>query len=176
MTQLGKSYYVGKKSDLDENTEKNPTKLGKKSVKNTKKNPTYNNTNLIRVTNDQKEKEKDVSFSLSSSQISEYLLEKIKTINPSFKQPNLKIWLRDIDLAIRVDGRTVEELTQCIDWIYSPTGTFWQKHILSGKKLREKYDTMYMQAQSGRGKTIAADIYASGTTPLELLKRAGGAK
>lgn len=109
-------------------------------------------------------------------EIAKYLLKKIKTINPNFKTPNWKVWNKDIELAIRADGRTAEELTQCIDWIYSPSGAFWQKHILSAKKLREKYDTIYMQAQSGRVKTIAADIYASGTTPLELLKRAGGAK
>ncbi len=180
LTQLGKSYYVIKKSDLDEKTEKNPTKNGKKSEKNAEKNPTYNNTNLISVTNDQKEKEKekDVSFSLSSSQISKYLLEKIKTINPSFKQPNLKIWVKDIDLAIRVDGRTAGELEQCIEWIYSPAGAFWQQIVLSGAKLRKNFDTMFIQAKSSgaqkaKGVNAVNNLYCSGYTATQVLTAMG---
>ena len=80
--------------------------------------------------------------------ISKFLLEKIKSVNPTFKEPNLNSWSSDIDKAIRIDGRTEEQLLHCIKWIYSDAGSFWQKNILSGKKLREKFDTMNMQVIS----------------------------
>ncbi|MEW5832328.1 MAG: helix-turn-helix domain-containing protein [Campylobacterota bacterium] len=43
LTKLGKSYYVGKKSESEDfaMSEKNPTKLGKKSENDSEKNPTY---------------------------------------------------------------------------------------------------------------------------------------
>ena len=50
-------YYVGNKSEKDENSEINPTKLGNKSEFNSEINPTYKNTNLIRATKDKYSKE-----------------------------------------------------------------------------------------------------------------------
>lgn len=77
-----------------------------------------------------------------------YLFNHILKINHNHKKPNLNVWAKDIDLAIRIDGRTVQQLKECIDWIYSPDGSFWQKNILSGKKLREQFDKMNMQVIS----------------------------
>ena len=78
--------------------------------------------------------------------VANYLLKKILSLKPNFKKPNLDSWARDIDLAIRRDKRTKQELINAIDFIYSPKGIFWQANILSGKKLREKFDTLEMQA------------------------------
>lgn len=50
LTNRGKSY-LGKKSEQIENSEKNPSKLGKKSEKNTEKNPTYPRTSIYPETN-----------------------------------------------------------------------------------------------------------------------------
>jgi len=80
-----------------------------------------------------------------SLRLSNYLFNNILKVNPNFKKPNLDTWAKDIDKAIRIDKRTVEQLKECIDWIYTEKGAFWQKNILSGKKLREKFDTMNMQ-------------------------------
>lgn len=81
----------------------------------------------------------------SSHFLANFLYNKIANLNPKFKEPNLKIWAKDIDKAMRIDSRTFDDLKECIDWIYSPNGSFWQPNILSGKKLREKYDTISMQ-------------------------------
>ena len=78
-----------------------------------------------------------------------YLLNHILKLNPKQKKPNLNTWAKDIDLAIRIDGRTVQELKECINWIYSPDGSFWQKNILSGKKLREQFDKMIPYFKKG---------------------------
>ncbi len=80
-----------------------------------------------------------------AQEVASYLLQKILEHKPNFKKPELTAWEKDIEKAINNDGRTVEGLIGCIDWIYSPTGTFWIPNILSGKKLREKFDTMESQ-------------------------------
>ena len=91
-----------------------------------------------------------------AKEVAKYLAERIKRFNPKAK-PKPKGWIRDIDLAMRIDGRSKEELLRCIDWIYeTQEGSFWIPNILSGKKLREKFDTMQLQAQrSGRKKPLA---------------------
>ena len=107
-----------------------------------------------------------------ATNIANYLLNKISTINPSFKKPNIDTWAKDIEKAIRIDGRTEQELISCIDWIYTKDGEFWQKNILSGKKLREKFDTMNMQVITKR-KTPANkldDIYRTGLSATEIIK------
>lgn len=77
--------------------------------------------------------------------VSEYLLSKIKSIKPNFICKNINTWNKDLILAITKDNRTKQELINCIDYIYSPKGKFWQGIILSGKKLREKFDQLEMQ-------------------------------
>ena len=99
---------------------------------------------------------KDSPYLEDAKEVAEYLAERIKRFNPNAK-PKPKGWIRDIDLAMRIDGRSKEELLRCIDWIYeTPEGSFWIPNILSGKKLREKFDTMQLQAQrSGHKKPLA---------------------
>lgn len=66
-------------------------------------------------------------------------------------------WARDIDLAMRIDGRAEADLIKVIEWCHlSPDGAFWRGNVLSGRKLREKYDTI--AAQMARPK-------ANGTGP-----------
>ena len=86
---------------------------------------------------------------ISAKKIAFYLAKKIKEhINTSNLSP--ESWESDIDKALRIDNRTEDELLSIIDWIYSPTGSFWRANILSGKKLRMKYDQMCMQSQGSR--------------------------
>lgn len=80
--------------------------------------------------------------------VAKYLFSTITSFNLSFNGDWTK-WVNDIDLAIRKDNRTKEELISCINWIYnSKKGSFWKSNILSGKKLRSQFDTMNMQAMN----------------------------
>ena len=98
-----------------------------------------------------------------------YLLNKIVEFQPNFTPPsNLNTWTKDIDRAIRLDNRTEDQLVGCINWIYNnPKGSFWIPNIHSGKKLREKYNTMESQMMQSNSKNeqtmknlkIAEDIY-----------------
>ena len=96
--------------------------------------------------------------------VSDYLLHKIKSKAPNFKQPNMQTWARDIELSIRVDGRTKDQLIGCINWIYSRDGIFWVSNILSAKKLRSKFDTMESQMMS---KNRSKDLDMSWIKKLE---------
>jgi hypothetical protein len=54
---------------------------------------------------------------------------------------DLSGWARDVELLMSVDQRSPDEIRRVIDWCQLP-GSFWGPHILSGQKLREKFDTL----------------------------------
>lgn len=120
---------------------------------------------------DSDNKSKSLTLSSSSTRVADYLLMKILSVNPDFKKPSLNTWAKDIDKAIRLDNRTENQLIGAIDWIYTAEGSFWQSNILSGKKLREKFDTMQAQHRTrhSRQKNSVDDIYATGMTASEII-------
>lgn len=79
-------------------------------------------------------------------QLASNLFEKIKTNNPEAKEPNWQTWSDDIRKMIELDNRKPEQVSNMISW--SQTDGFWSGVILSAKKLREKYDTMRVQANN----------------------------
>lgn len=86
----------------------------------------------------QKEYKESIEFKLS-----EFLFNKIKENNPGHKQPNLNTWVTHIDKMIRLDNRDPEKIKEVIEWCQA--NDFWQANILSTKKLREKFDQLFMQ-------------------------------
>ena len=56
-----------------------------------------------------------------------------------------KGWHDSARLLIDKDGRTLEQVEAAIRW--SQANAFWKSNILSMPKLREKYDTLRLQAQ-----------------------------
>lgn len=53
---------------------------------------------------------------------------------------SLRRWAYDIDLMIRIDCRSPDEIRELMDW--SHRDPFWKANILSPCKLREKWDTL----------------------------------
>jgi biotin operon repressor len=93
--------------------------------------------------------EPSLNHNAPATAVAMHLSSKILSVNPSAKlRP--ESWVKEIDRAIRLDGRTKQDLLNIIDWIYSPAGSFWQANIMSGAKLREKFDTMLMQSKADR--------------------------
>jgi hypothetical protein len=86
---------------------------------------------------------------IDALKIAEYLARKITDFNSTAKT-NPSGWVKDIELAIRIDKRTPKELCEIITWIYTDNkdGKFWIKNIMSGESLRRQYDKMYMQKLS----------------------------
>lgn len=93
-------------------------------------------------------KKERTSTEIDAEEIAIILKNNILRVNPNAKT-NTNAWIKDIEKALRLDGRTRKQLLDCIDWIYSK-GTFWIPNIMSGKKLREKYDQLFMQMNSNK--------------------------
>ena len=110
-----------------------------------------NSTVTQRKRKEKREKSIDLTIPL---QIAKHLEDSILVFKPNFNRPkSLEGWATDIEKAIRIDGRTKEELTECIDWIFTTfKGEFWRANIQSGKKLREKFDTLQSQAMLAQQK------------------------
>ncbi|MBP3950311.1 hypothetical protein [Bacillus suaedae] len=77
-------------------------------------------------------------------QLAERLLERIRSNNQDFKQPDLQLWSKDMLLMIRKDQRDQDQMFKVIDWCQDHS--FWKIHILSASKLREKYDQLLVAA------------------------------
>lgn len=66
------------------------------------------------------------------------------------KRPTIgKGWRDAARLMIDNDGRTEDEIHGAIDWCQADE--FWRSNILSLPKLREKFDTLRLQAQRRSG-------------------------
>jgi DNA-binding Lrp family transcriptional regulator len=77
------------------------------------------------------------------------LFDQILSRNPKFKKPNLQSWSKDIDLMIRVDSRSPDDIRKVILWCQGDP--FWQNNILSAAKLREKFDQLLMKMGGNNG-------------------------
>lgn len=58
-------------------------------------------------------------------------------------------WAKDIDLLIRKDGKEPSVVEEVIRWCQQDG--FWRSNILSGQKLREKWDTLTAQMERRKG-------------------------
>ena len=70
------------------------------------------------------------------------------TANGAKKPNRTKTNIEAMRLLVDNDKRTPDEVRGAIDW--ATNHHFWKAHILSAKKLRDKFDTMRMQATTTR--------------------------
>lgn len=81
-----------------------------------------------------------------AARLAHHLFSSIQKINPKAKPPNLNYWSDDIEKLMRIDGRSEEEIVTVINWVFKDV--FWCKNILSGRKLRDKFDQLVMAMES----------------------------
>jgi len=86
-----------------------------------------------------------------------FMEAEIKKENPQWKvKYNHKIWVRDMDRLLRLDGRTPREVAEIIRW--AAQHDFWSSNILSPTKLRKQYDQLLIQkSRNGKGPKQGAD-------------------
>lgn len=84
-------------------------------------------------------------------QLSYEFLTLIRINNSSFKEPNVQKWASEFDKIIRIDNRAEADIRSVMAW--SQKDNFWKSNILSPGKLREKFDTLFMQMNS-RGRSV----------------------
>jgi hypothetical protein len=96
----------------------------------------------------------------STNILAHFLLKKIKERDPKAKDPDFKLWCKDIRLLIEKDGRTEEEVRSVIDWCQKDS--FWQNNILSPAKLRKQFTQLKLKMESAStevSKIIKEDPY-----------------
>jgi predicted phage replisome organizer len=99
---------------------------------------------------EKREERKDFKkYSEQSTEIrlSKLLYSLMAKNNPKAKEPDFHSWAKHIDLMIRIDGRTAQEVEGAIN--FSQQDTFWMANILSTEKLRKQFDRLYLQAKRG---------------------------
>ncbi len=112
-------------------------------------NVTVTECNAIDIEEDiDKEKDIETIKKYSSESVPFILAQKLKEYilsnNPNAKVPeDLQKWSKDIDLMIQRDKRTPDQIQQVIE--FSQKDSFWKANILSAGKLRDKFDTLWLQ-------------------------------
>lgn len=94
-------------------------------------------------------KNKKIFDSTSDPYLLARLLEKnIAKNSPKFPQSEQQCqrWAKDFDLMIRRDNIDACDIAEVIEWCQKDS--FWRSVILSGKKLREKYQQLRMRIES----------------------------
>lgn len=80
--------------------------------------------------------------------LAKFLENNITENNPKFPQSESQRqrWAKDFDLMIRRDKIDADDIAEVIEWCQRDN--FWRSNILSGKKLREKYQQLKMRMES----------------------------
>ena len=101
------------------------------------------------------------------------LLAAIQAHTPTFRPPGrLDGWARPIDLAIRLDGRTVDEIRRAIRFAHvDPAGAFWRPNVLSGETLRRQADRLLMQSDRATRDVRGAGLSGRQLADLEASLR-----
>lgn len=88
--------------------------------------------------------------------LSKYLYAKMLDNNDKAKEPNYQKWADDMRKLVELDKHDVKEVAKVIE--FSQSSTFWYANILSAKKLREKYDTLYLQSTDNKNKNTQQSV------------------
>lgn len=75
--------------------------------------------------------------------LAKYLFTKVKENNSKAREPNFQNWADDIRKLVEIDGNTVEEVKEVIDWCQSDS--FWKNNVMSANKLRNQFPKLWGQ-------------------------------
>ncbi len=111
----------------------------------------YNNISSSQIFEEPKicdndvKKKKDFEADSDPYLLAKFLEKCITENNPKFPQneSQRQLWAKDFDLMIRRDKIDADDIAEIIDWCQNYN--FWLSNILSGKKVREKYQQLVMK-------------------------------
>ncbi len=102
--------------------------------------------------------------------MTQYMVKRILESYPGARIPkNLNPWALSFNRLMRLDHRTVDDIRAVMKWVYQDE--FWCTNIRSPEKLREKWDTVYLQMRRKQNQDAGA---TEPTAPYH--RRMGGAK
>ncbi len=92
----------------------------------------------------------------------------VKNIDSGFTktESNLISWAKDIDKINRIDGRPWEQIESVIKW--TKGDSFWSGNVMSGKKLREKFDRLVAESKKKQKGQEKKDNHKRGGINFEL--------
>jgi uncharacterized protein YdaU (DUF1376 family) len=93
-------------------------------------------------------KKSEKRFSDDDLKAANYILSKIKQLNPNHKEPNISKWADTVRLMIARDKRSHKEICELFAW--ANDDEFWKTNILSPVKLREQWDQLVIQRDHGK--------------------------
>lgn len=108
----------------------------------------------------------------------EYMLAKLRGLNPEHREPNWARWCREIRLMRERDKRTHRAMCELFAW--ANADEFWQANILSPGKLRQKWDRLVLARRRACGDRPGGDFSAGGWVcfcgAAAVIQRATGGK
>ena len=93
------------------------------------------------------------AFSADDLSTAHAILTDILALNPNHKPPNIHAWAKTIRLMRERDKRPLQEIQAL--WRWAHAHHFWRTNILSPDKLRQQWDRLTIQRNTG-GTTHAA--------------------
>jgi len=96
----------------------------------------------IKKAKKEKEKKDTSPAAAAGCRLSDFLLMKIKEMDPTFKQPNLKAWVKVFSLMMDEQGRSENDIKAVITWVFN--NDFWCTNILSPSKLEKQYTALFI--------------------------------
>jgi hypothetical protein len=75
--------------------------------------------------------------------LSHLLFDLIREHDPGATGPDFQKWAVHIERLVRRDGRSPADIEAAIRWCQADD--FWHSNILSTKKLREKFQTLFLR-------------------------------
>jgi hypothetical protein len=112
----------------------------KDTINNSSINNSINNNSIIESPDSTNVKYDDDSPYLG---LAKYLFTKVKENNSKAREPNFQNWADDIRKLVEIDGNTVEEVKEVIDWCQSDS--FWKNNVMSANKLRSQFPKLWGQ-------------------------------
>ena len=103
-------------------------------------------TERVRTERVIKSKPKEVVASPVAQRLARTLFSNIQLLNPKAKIPNFRSWGCEIDKLMKTQNVTEDEINSLLQWLAQ--NEFWRKNILSGLKLRVKYDSLVASMNS----------------------------
>lgn len=97
--------------------------------------------------------------------IAKYFYAVLLKSEPGKKEPNFQNWCKEIDLLIRVDNKSPEDIKAVINYAHDPKNSSdsfsWIPNLRSPKKLRKHFTTILLQSKQKTNKQSTSDYLQS---------------
>jgi hypothetical protein len=110
-----------------------------------------------------------VQDDVEDQRLAAWMLQRIRVINPRYREPHWATWRKELDRLRRLDKRGRREIAELFAW--ANAHAFWQTNVLSPAALRRQWDRL----ETARLKE-GGSVHASGRSDGRCVREKGGAK